>query len=313
MRVMITGAHGLLGQKLALIIGAETTWEILLTDLAARTFFINQRFDYQQLDITNRADVKSLASAYKPDIIINTAAMTDVDGCETDKVAAWSINVDGLKNLIIAARRIDGCRVVQISTDYIFDGKSGPYDEQSRAAPLSYYGKSKLAAENALISSAVKGIIVRTQVLYGTGYEIRPNFVSWVLSQLEIGAPFRVVDDQTGNPTLADDLAWGILKLLERNCEGVYHVSGTEALDRFSFARKIADIFEFDPGLISRTTSAEIGQAANRPADSTFITLKFEAAAGWRPGNVAQGLERLRFQIRDGSEHTGLLSDPRFR
>ncbi|MCZ7555384.1 MAG: NAD(P)-dependent oxidoreductase [Bacteroidia bacterium] len=313
MKVLITGAHGLLGQKLALVLGAETRWELLLTDLAPRTFFINERFDYQQLDITIRTDVKSLIAAYKPDVIINTAAMTDVDGCETDKVAAWSLNTDALKHLIIGARRIEGCRIVQLSTDYVFDGRSGPYDEQSRPAPLSYYGKSKLAAENALRSSGVDGLIVRTQVLYGTGYEVRKNFVSWVLSQLEKNTPFKVVDDQTGNPTLADDLAWGILKLIERGCSGVYHVSGPEAITRFSFARKIADIFGFQPGLITRTTSAEIGQAANRPMDSTFITLKFEAATGTRLGDTAQGLERLRYQIRDGAEHTGLLSDPRFK
>jgi dTDP-4-dehydrorhamnose reductase len=312
MRVLITGAHGLLGQKLALVFGAETRWELLLTDLAPRTFFINERFDYQQLDITSRTDVKSLIAAYKPDVIINTAAMTDVDGCETDKVAAWSLNVDALKHLIIGARRIEGCRVVQLSTDYVFDGRSAPYDERSRPAPLSYYGKSKLAAENALISSGVDGLIVRTQVLYGTGYEVRKNFVSWVLAQLEKNTPFKVVDDQTGNPTLADDLAWGILKLVERRCDGVYHVSGPEAITRFSFARKIADIFGFQPGLITRTTSLDIGQAANRPMDSTFVTLKFEAAAGTRLGDTAQGLERLRYQIRDGAEHTGLLSDPRF-
>jgi dTDP-4-dehydrorhamnose reductase len=233
MRVLITGAHGLLGQKLALVFAAETRWELLLTDLAARTFFINERFDYQQLDITSRADVKSLIAAYKPDVIINTAALTDVDACETDKVAAWRLNVDALKNLIIGARRIEGCRVVQISTDYIFDGRSGPFDEQSRPAPLSYYGKSKLAAENALLSSGVDCLVVRTQVLYGTGYEVRKNFVSWVLSQLEKGVPFKVVDDQTGNPTLADDLAWGVLKLIERRCGGVYHVSGPEAIDAF--------------------------------------------------------------------------------
>ena len=312
MRVLITGVHGLLGQKLALILGAETQWTLLLTDLAPRTFFINERFDYQQLDITARADVKSLVAAFKPDIIINAAAMTDVDGCETDRVLAYSINVDGLKNLIIAARRIDGCRVVQVSTDYIFDGNAPPYNEHSRPAPLSYYGKSKLAAENALISSAVEGLIVRTQVLYGTGYEVRQNFVAWVISQFEKGKPFAVVDDQIGNPTLADDVAYGILKLLERRCLGIYHVSGPEALDRFAFAVKIGDVFAFDQALLSRTTSAEIGQAANRPKDSTFITLKFESECNWRLANAVQGLERLRFQIRDGVEHTGLLSDPRF-
>lgn len=312
MRILITGAHGLLGQKLALIIGRETTHELLLTDLAPRTFFINKRFDYQQLDITLLGDVKSLVGSYRPDVIINTAALTNVDACEEDKLDAWRLNVDGLKNLIIPARRIEGCRIVQVSTDYVFDGRSGPYDESSRPNPVSYYGKSKLAAENALLSSPVEGIIARTQVLYGTGYEVRQNFVSWVLAQLEKKNPFRVVDDQKGNPTLADDLAFAILKLVERRCTGVYHVSGPESLDRFSFAQKIAEIFGFDSGLISPTTSEEIGQSANRPPDSTFITLKYEAACNERLSDTERGLERMRQQIRDGASHTELLADSRF-
>jgi dTDP-4-dehydrorhamnose reductase len=245
-------------------------------------------------------------------VIINTAALTNVDACEEDRLGTWRLNVDGLKNLIIPARRIEGCRIIQISSDYVFDGRSGPYDEQSRPNPVSYYGKSKLAAENALLSSPVEAIVARTQVLYGTGYDVRQNFVSWVLSQLEKGAPFRVVDDQKGNPTLADDLAFGILKLIERNCSGVYHVSGPESLDRFSFARKIADIFGFEAELISPASSVEIGQAAGRPPDSTFITLKFEAECGERLSDVARGLERMRQQIREGASHTDLLSDTRF-
>ncbi|MBR9974963.1 MAG: SDR family oxidoreductase [Bacteroidetes bacterium] len=312
MRVLITGAHGLLGQKLALAFGRESRHELLLTDLAPRTFFINNRFDYQQLDITLLADVKSLVSAYRPDVIVNTAAMTNVDACEEDRQATWRLNVDGLKNLMIPARRIESCRIVQLSSDYVFDGRSAPYDEHSRPKPVSYYGKSKLAAENALLTGPVAGIVVRTQVLYGTGYDVRSNFVTWVLEQLEKGVPFRVVDDQRGNPTLADDLAFGILQLLDRSCSGVYHVSGPESLDRFSFARKIAEIFGFDPALISPTTSEEIGQSANRPPDSTFITLKFEAACGERLSDTARGLGRMRQQLRDGASHTDLLSDSRF-
>lgn len=312
MNIMITGAHGLLGQKLSLIIGRETSHRLLLTDLAPRTFFINHRFDYQQLDITQLSDVKSLVKSFRPDVIINTAALTDVDGCEEDKQNAWRLNVDGVKNLIIPARRLEHCRIVQISSDYVFDGYSAPYDEKSRPHPLSYYGKSKLAAENALLASPVDGVIVRTQVLYGTGYELRPNFVTWVLSQLEKGVPFRVVTDQKGNPTLADDLAYGILKLIERGCSGLYHVSGPESVDRFSFARNIATAFAFDHSLIFPTTSVEIGQSANRPADSTFITLKFEAACNERLSDTMRGLERMHRQIRDGASHTDLLSDSRF-
>jgi dTDP-4-dehydrorhamnose reductase len=312
MKIMLTGAHGLLGQKLALVLGRETSDELLLTDLAARSFFVHERFDYQQLDITRLADVKSLVASFRPDVIINTAAMTNVDACEEDRRASWQLNVDGVKNLLIPARRIEGCRIVQLSSDYVFDGRHAPYDEQSRPMPVSYYGRSKLAAENAVLSSHVPGAIVRTQVLYGTGFDVRANFVSWVLAQLEKGLPFRVVDDQRGNPTMADDLAFGILRMVEKDCRGVYHVSGPESIDRFSFARKIADIFGFDPSLISPTTSREIGQGANRPPDSSFITLKFASECDVRMSDTTRGLQRLRQQFKEGSSHTDLLSDSRF-
>jgi dTDP-4-dehydrorhamnose reductase len=312
MRVLITGAHGLLGQKLALAWGRETDAEILLTDVAPQTFFANKRFDYQQMDITQRGDVKSLIAAYRPDVIVNTAAMTDVDACETDRVDAWRLNVDGVKNLIIAARLLPDTRIVQLSTDYVFDGSAAPYDEHARPHPIGYYGRSKLAAENALFESPVRGTIVRTQVLYGTGYKVRRNFVSWVLAELEKGKPFRVVTDQRGNPTMADDLAFAILLLAERHCDGVFHVSGPESVTRHTFAQRIAAVFGFDPSLVGATTSDEIGQSASRPADGTFITLKFEAATQYRLCDTSEGLQRLRHQYREGETHTDLLSDERF-
>ncbi|MBN1447193.1 MAG: SDR family oxidoreductase [Bacteroidetes bacterium] len=312
MRILITGAHGLLGQKLALVLGRETDHDLLLTDIAPRTFFIHDRYDYQQLDITRLGDVKSQVAYFRPDVIINTAAQTDVDACEEDRLGAWRLNVDGLKNLIIPARRIEGCRIVQISSDYVFDGTQPPYSEESRPRPVSYYGKSKLAAENALRASAVDGIIVRTQVLYGTGYQVRSNFVAWVLTMLEKGNAFRVVTDQRGNPTMADDLAYGIFKLIDKKCMGVYHVSGPESIDRFSFSRRIAEVFGFDPSLIAPATSREIGQSAHRPPDSTFITLRFESQCDFRLSDTATGLSRLRQQYREGAAHTDLLDDSRF-
>jgi len=312
MKVMITGAEGLLGQKLAISFAQETSAEILLTDLSAQSFFHNPRFDYQQLDITKRGDVKSLISNFHPDVIINTAALTDVDVCETDREYAWRVNVDGLKNLLIPARRVEGCHVIHISTDYVFSGQSAPYSETSRPEPISYYGKSKLASENALTESGVHGTIVRTQLLYGTGFRIRKNFVAWVLSMLESEKQFQVVDDQTGNPTHVDDLAYAIVKIAEKKRSGLYHISGPEALNRFAFAQRIADIFGFHKKLITSVKSFEIGQAANRPQDSTFLTLKYQAEFGYRFSNVDRGLQHLALLYKDGANHVGLLEDARF-
>jgi dTDP-4-dehydrorhamnose reductase len=305
--LLITGAHGLLGQKSAIVAGQETDATILLTDLQRTTVFKNPRFDYHQLDIANRNDVKSLVASFRPDVIINTAAMTDVDACETDRQAAWNINCDGVKNLIAAARRIPSCRIVQVSTDYVFNGQSAPYDETSIPDPVNNYGRSKLAAENALIMDDLPSVIVRTQLLYGTGYEVRRNFVFWVLSMLKKKKPFTVVDDQTGNPTMADDMAFALILLATRQASGVYHVAGPQVMSRYEWARCVAEAFSMDRDLIQPASSADLGQAARRPMNSGFITLKYEAGFGHRLATVQDGLKRLDLQLRHGAQHLDLL------
>ena len=301
-RVLITGTHGLLGQKLAICIGRETQAELLLTDLQRTSIFNISRFDYSQLDITERSDVKSLIGSYQPDVIIHTAAMTDVDACESERERAWRVNVDGVKNLIIAARRLEQCSFIHLSTDYVFDGKLQAYGEEARVNPLSYYGKSKLAAENALRQSGVRHSIIRTQLLYGTGANIRQNFVMWTLQMLARKRNFYVVDDQIGNPTFADDLAYAILKIAEQSKEGIYHVCGSEALSRFHFAQKIAEVFEMDAKYIKTAKTIDLHQQAQRPMNSTFITLKFESEFGLRLSDATTGLQRLKNQFREGMD-----------
>ncbi len=304
MKILVTGAHGLLGQKIALVVAQETTHSILLTDIARDTFFANKRFDYQQLDITERNDVRSLVKHYQPDVVINTAALTNVDACEIERESSWRLNVDGVKNLIFPIRKMERCHLIQISTDYVFDGKTtAAYDELSRPNPISYYGRSKLAAENAVKESGISATILRTQVLYGTGYNVRQNFVTWVVSMLEKGKPFKVVTDQKGNPTLVDDLAYACLKAAEQSAQGIYHASGSESVTRHEFARAIAEEFEYDPAIIGTTTSEEIGQAANRPLNSSFVTLKLESEFRFKPSNIREGLQRYRQQLREGEKY----------
>ncbi len=308
-RILITGAHGLLGQKLAICFGRESNCEILLTDLDRTTAFNVPRFDYTQLDITNKSDVKSLIASYKPDVIIHTAAITDVDLCETEREFAWRVNVDGVKNILIAARRLDKCHLIHLSTDYIFDGKQDFYNEESRPFPLNYYGKTKLASENALVMSGVSHSIVRTQLLYGTGINTRNNFVTWALQMLEQKKIFSVVDDQTGNPTFADDLSYAILKIAEQSKNGIYHVCGPEALNRMQFAKYIAQVFQFDGEFVHAGKTRDLQQIAVRPHNSTFVTLKFESEFGFRLADVLQGLQRLRDQYKEGAEFLEHLNE----
>jgi dTDP-4-dehydrorhamnose reductase len=294
-KILVTGANGLLGQKITDIFKRESTNELILTDLQDRAEDPHG-FIYIKLDITSKEDVKNYIRQLNPEVIINTAAYTNVDGCETERELSWKINVDGVKNLIIASR-INDAKVVHISTDYVFDGKTGHYDEYSKPNPKSFYGKGKLAAENALISSGIKYAIVRTMILYGTGKNIRPNFALWLIDSLKKSNPVKIVIDQYGQPTMIDDLALALLRIVDKNREGIYHVCGSEYLSRFEFALKLADVFALDKRLIIPIRTSELQQPAERPMNSSFITLKAETELGIKPLNVTEGLYLLKHQL----------------
>lgn len=295
-RLLITGSNGLLGQKLTTLLSRGTDYELLLTSKHTSSYFDEVERPYRQLDIVNRNDVRRVVDEFQPDIIINTAAITNVDLCETERALAWSVNVTGVENLTLAAK-LAGAKIIHLSTDYIFDGKNGPYDEDARPNPLSYYGRTKLASENILKTSGLPFAIVRTMVLYGVANNVKPNFVLWLINELEQGKPVRVVDDQYGNPTLADDLAYGILKIITFEREGVYNIAGSEWISRYDFAVKTAKAFGFDRKLLSPTKTVVLKQPAPRPLRSGFITLKAETHLGIKMSNVDQGLMIVKNQL----------------
>jgi len=294
-KILITGANGLLGQKVTEMFANETEHELILTDLAEKGDDTHE-FEYFQMDITKKDLVKDTVKKYLPDIIINTAAYTNVDGCETERELSWKVNVDAVKNFIIASRA-NNSKIIHISTDYVFDGKAGNYDERSTPNPLSYYGKGKLASENALVASGIPYTIVRTMIIYGTGKNLRLNFALWLIDKLGKNEPVNIVDDQFGMPTISDDIAWGLVKIVDNNKKGLYHISGSEYLSRYAFALKLADIFEFDRKLILPIKTGELQQAAARPMNSSFILLKAETELGIKLLNVTDGLYLLKSQL----------------
>jgi dTDP-4-dehydrorhamnose reductase len=294
-KILLTGANGLLGQKITEVFSRETDHELLLTDIGPKAED-PRKYKYAVLDITHKEEVKDAAKKFNPDIIINTAAYTNVDGCETERELSWKVNVDAVKNLIIASR-FNSSKIIHISTDYIFDGKTGGYDEDSTPNPKSFYGKSKLASENALIASGINFAILRTMILYGTGKNIRPNFALWMIQKLEKNEPVKIVDDQYGQPTIVDDLALAIARIVERDRSGIYNLCGSEYLNRYEFALKLADIFEFDKSLIIPIKTKDLHQAADRPMNSSFITIKAETELGIKPLNVTDGLYFLKSQL----------------
>jgi dTDP-4-dehydrorhamnose reductase len=293
-RILVTGANGLLGQHLAQIFSQVAKYELLFTSHHP-SFYPNHQplLDYTQLDITSKSDVKSLVTSFHPDIVINAAAMTNVDACESQRELAWKINVHGIENLVIVARAIHA-KIIHVSTDYIFDGLHGPYVEDDRPNPINYYGKTKLASENALRTGDARFAIARTIVLYGAGRNIKQNFALWVINSLSNGKPIKAATDQISSPTNVHDLAYGILRIVEQEAEGIYHMSGAEHLSRHEFAKKIAEVYGFDPHLISAVKSEELHQAARRPLHTGFITLKAETELGYKPCDITQGLLMLK-------------------
>jgi len=295
MKILITGANGLLGQAITKLFKRETDLDLLITSVEPDLFF-SADCEYRKLDITSRDGLKKLTAEYLPDVIINCAAYTDVDKCETERELCWKLNVDAVKNLIIASRQ-NNTKIIHYSTDYIFDGKKGPYLEESKPNPVSFYGRSKLASENALLTSGVDYTILRTVVLFGTGIKVKSNFALWLLNKLKNNEPVNIVDDQISNNTMADDLAYGTLKVIEKERTGIYNIAGKDIITRLEFAMIFCDVFKFNKNLIARIKTKDLNQPAPRPMNSGLITLKAEAELGFQPMDTFEALSVLKIQL----------------
>jgi dTDP-4-dehydrorhamnose reductase len=301
-RILICGANGLLGQRLSLMLSTQNDYEVLNTSIERSFVYDKMLFDYNQLDITNRSDVKSLISSFQPNVILNAAGATNVDWCETNREEAWKVNVTAVENLAEASRKV-GAKLIHISTDYVFDGKNGPYDEEAKPNPIGYYGKTKLASENAVLVAEIPHTILRTIVLYGSGISVRQNFALWVINNLKTGKQITVVDDQLGNPTFVSDLALAMIKTFELNRQGIFHIGGGEQLSRYDFAIRTAEIFGLDASLIKRIKTCDLNQSSPRPMISGFITLKAETQLGLHFLNLTEGLTLLKRELQYNSKN----------
>jgi len=293
-RVLITGANGLLGQ--ALIEVFKKDFLVLATGVEEHPFVTPDQWEYLPLDITRLSQCRSLVRDFRPDVIINAASFTHVDACENQKELCWQVNVKGPENLAIAARN-DGIHLVHYSTDYIFDGEEGPYEEDGRPNPLGYYGKSKLASENAVIKVGIPYTILRTCVLYGTGIQVKKNFFLWVLENLQNNREMTIVTDQYNNPTLVEDLAIGTRQVVIKSAEGVFHMAGSDYLNRYEFARSVAAVFDLPPYLIRPITTPELGQTAPRPLRGGLKIDRAREELDYHPRSVNESLIYLKWKM----------------
>ncbi|MFD1145004.1 SDR family oxidoreductase [Larkinella insperata] len=296
-RILITGSNGLLGQKLVYLLTQQPNVELIATARGANRLPASERYTYRSMDITDRQQVLEVVGEAKPDVIIHTAAMTNVDQCEAEKEACWAQNVSAVEYLVEAGR-INDAFLVHVSTDFIFDGSAGPYDEEASANPISFYGWSKYAAEKAVIHSGLKWAIARTVLVYGIAHDMsRTNIILWVKKSLEEGKTIKVVTDQWRSPTLAEDLAMGCWLIADKEAEGIYNISGSDFLTPYEMAIKTADYFQLDKALITQADSSTFTQPARRPPRTGFVLDKPRRVLGYEPKSFEEGIAVLASQL----------------
>ncbi len=297
-KAIVFGSNGLLGQNIIKKFSGH--YSIYASSLETDNYNAELTFDYRQIDLTVRSQVKSYIEEIQPDLIINAAAYTDVDKAEVERELCWNVNVRAVDNIIESSVFIKPI-IIQISSDYVFDGTEAPYREIDKPNPRGNYARSKMASENIVRSSKLEYILCRTQILYGKGQNVRPNFVTWVIDQLKRGKPVRIVGDQIGSPTYAPDLCEAIFRLLQNEAYGLFHVSGPDSISRYDFSLKIADVFGLDRKLITKITTDELNQQSPRPMDSTFVIDKLVNHAHWEPHDCAAALKLLKNELEAGN------------
>ena len=303
-KILITGSNGLLGQKLVNILRNDEKFQLIASSKGADRSPIKDGYVYVDLDITNEAQVKSVLYSYLPEVIINTAAMTNVDACETNKEECLALNVRAVeyfvKNLEVLSSTEKNYtpHFIHLSTDFIFDGSHGPLTEEAQPNPLSFYAESKLAAEQLIIASTLKWSIARTVLVYGlTPNMSRSNIVLWVKKSLEEGKSINVVDDQFRTPTLAEDLAVGCKLIAIKQATGIFNISGEEFMSIFELAHRVGKFWGLDVSLIQRAKSETIKQPAKRPPVTGFIIDKAKHALGYQPHKLEEGLKLVDQQL----------------
>lgn len=275
--ILVTGS-GLLGIEVIKTLGRE--FDVI------GTYNSKPKEGAVRLDIADREGVFDAVVKLRPQAIVHTAALTNVDYCEDHREEAMGVNALGTKNVADAARKY-GAKMIYVSTDFVFDGKGSMYREDEPVNPISYYAYSKLLGEYYVLGLDDYAIC-RTSVVYGNA---RQNYVTWVRDSLKANARIRVVNDQYNTPTLSIDCAEAILALLKNDARGIYHTAGAERASRYEFALRIAKFYGLDEGLIEPVTSDTLNQKAKRPMDSSLDTTK--VGAYHKMLNIQKGLEKM--------------------
>lgn len=292
MRLLITGASGLLGLAISKI-AVQKGYEVYSAyHTHEKTYGKPVR-----LDIRDYKSVEKIFKEIKPDFAIHAAAITDVDRCEQEKELAWDVNVQGTKNIVEQAKNLETF-LVYVSTDYVFSGKKGLYAESDEPNPVNYYGQTKLKGEQEVKNSQSEWCIVRPSVIYGAfPVAERHNFALWAINEIRKRKDIEIITDQWVSPTLNTNLANMILEIIERHLTGIYHLAGASRTSRFQFAHMLAETFNLDRNAIKPTTLEKMNWLANRPKDSSLKVSKATRTLTHKPMKIERALKKLKAEL----------------
>ena len=292
-RLLVIGASGLLGSKLM----AEAKVRYSVVGTCNPECDGKSDWRMESLDIGSKDEVERLFEKTKPEVVILTAAMTNVDACETNPQMANRVNAAGPGLVARECKRLDS-RLIHVSTDYVFDGmKTRKYTEEDLPRPISVYGSSKLAGEKNVLSTLPEAVVARTAVLYGWNpIENKDNFVMWTLKKMRAGEKVTLFKDQWISPTLADDLAKALVQLAQGDVRGVYHVAGPDCLDRPSCGKLIGKVFGLDERLVMPVPSSSVSLPAKRPKYSCLDVSKVEKLLNRKMVSFEDGLRTMKAQ-----------------
>lgn len=304
MRVLVTGSNGLVGTKVLELLVRRPDAEPLGAYHRGRGNTYLGDFPWWTLDVTVADNVERVLEQARPDVVVHTAAFTNVDEAERQREAARALNADAVGHVARGCAR-RGIRLVHLSTEYVFDGTAGPYRESDPINPRGWYAQTKAAGEQQVIDAGGSWAVARTTVVYGYAPHVRANFVLWLVGKLRAGERVRIIDDQIGSPTLAENLAEMVVALAGSSESGIFHTAGADVISRLAFSQQVAAVFGLDAGLIDATTTAALGQPAPRPLKAGLLMDKFRAAfPSVSVLSAADGLAVVRRQF----EQAGLLA-----
>lgn len=292
MRVLLTGANGFLGHYLTGEL-LDKGFMVMATSKGECRIPFQERdnFQYASMDFTDPFIVHDLFQQFKPEAVIHAGAMSKVDECELHQWEAYRNNVEATITLLINAAETKSFFVF-VSTDFIFDGEKGMYSEEDSPKPVNFYGKTKLEAEDAVREYEYDWAIARTILVYGKPVSAKENIISVVKNKLEKGEEYKVVDDQVRTPTYVEDLASGLVLILEKKAKGIYHLAGEDILTPYQMACMTADHLRLDSSLIKKVTAENFSQPAKRPLKTGLNIDKARKKLGYHPISFREGVSR---------------------